>query len=534
MKSKKAMHGQCYNSIFKSCLKLRKKDDSEDAIQGRLLVHVDEHRKMLDYDVVFRGQERRNDEDHLRAKFAHFRRGALMSLTTVMIERGGGVSSNLVKVIATYIDAPHEIVSQQNSQHSSASCGIPTKHFLYCDVGQLIQSIESFLDKERPLNGKLKKMSLPCEAGSEEKRYFAAFKVALGLALRQKTEGNCIDLGTLMLSIAKDQQIPAAKNFLARLQSFRKRTYDYAQMFRDCVELCREHWAKDETSNASTCTDIVALLRTVPMEDFTLQWQKERWKVPIVVLGNPDRVTAPLPELLWRSPGPESQCFSQCQQLFLSELSLQDSTDLCAGKLLERAFLWACAVNAGQDLADELFQKSIKEVKGSMIFEPRQQGGAVVKWEASNSLQSDILYYADEGRGKQSHPWTDMWICRKLENQEGTCSVLLMEIYGGTNSQTAGTKLKRLSKMCKHLCEKDPRKWQYSGLVLAPNLKENDCTRPFPNFSSVQIWQDKARKLLGGMVQLLCWLDPDASGSTSLQDAGWLPGNPLVFSCSVV
>ena len=73
-----------------------------------------------------------------------------------------------------------------------------------------------------------------------------------------------------------------------------------------------------------------------------------------------------------------------------------------------------------------------------------------------------------------------------------------------------------------------------SGITLAlfSNLKESD-REPSPSriFPKVQTWQNEARKLLGGMVQLLCWLDPVARAS---KDAGWLPGNPLVFSCSVV
>ena len=73
-----------------------------------------------------------------------------------------------------------------------------------------------------------------------------------------------------------------------------------------------------------------------------------------------------------------------------------------------------------------------------------------------------------------------------------------------------------------------------SGITLAlfSNLKESG-REPSPSriFPKVQTWQNEARKLLGGMVQLLCWLDPVARAS---KDAGWLPGNSLVFSCSVV
>ena len=31
-----------------------------------------------------------------------------------------------------------------------------------------------------------------------------------------------------------------------------------------------------------------------------------------------------------------------------------------------------------------------------------------MSWKALQSLESDTLYYADEGSGKQSHPWTDI------------------------------------------------------------------------------------------------------------------------------
>lgn len=102
----------------------------------------------------------------------------------------------------------------------------------------------------------------------------------------------------------------------------------------------------------------VALLRTIPIPSFEEKVKAGRWKEPILVLGNPDRVTAPLPELVWRSPdscdshSSLSVNFSTCQMLFREELSLQDSTDFCAGKLLERAFLWACAVNSGGDSVD--------------------------------------------------------------------------------------------------------------------------------------------------------------------------------------
>ena len=89
-----------------------------------------------------------------------------------------------------------------------------------------------------------------------------------------------------------------------------------------------------------------------------------------------------------------------------------------------------------------------------------------MRWKALQSLESDTLYYADEGSGKQSHPWTDMWI--RSKRTKGRGSVLLVEIYGGTNSQAASTKLERLSKMCDHLCKQDTRKWHYSGLVFEP------------------------------------------------------------------
>ena len=120
----------------------------------------------------------------------------------------------------------------------------------------------------------------------------------------------------------------------------------------------------------------VALLRTIPIASFEEKVKTGRWKEPILVLGNPDRVTAPLPELLWRSPdscdshSSLSVNFSTCQMLFPEELSLKDSTDFCAGKLLERAFLWACAVNSGGDSVDasiSIFQEGQK-VSASKIL----------------------------------------------------------------------------------------------------------------------------------------------------------------------
>ena len=122
----------------------------------------------------------------------------------------------------------------------------------------------------------------------------------------------------------------------------------------------------------------VALLRTIPIPSFEEKVKAGRWKEPILVLGNPDRVTAPLPALLWRSPdscdshSSLSVNFSTCQMLFREELSLKDSTDFCAGKLLERAFLWACAVKSGGDSVDasiSILSRRLKSASKILLLE---------------------------------------------------------------------------------------------------------------------------------------------------------------------
>ena len=121
--------------------------------------------------------------------------------------------------------------------------------------------------------------------------------------------------------------------------------------------------------------------------------------------------------------------------------------------------------------------------------------------ELVRALMQATLYYADEGSKVGTHPRADLWF--KTEENE----LVLIDVGGSENGKSC---MDKIDSMCWTVGNETERAdferlglSQLRGVVLLPNLEGGLGALP----SDVEVVFGKdARRLLGGLSQLLTWL----------------------------
>jgi hypothetical protein len=279
---------------------------------------------------------------------------------------------------------------------------------------------------------------------------------------------------------------------------------------------CYQTWSDNYVTGVKG-PELVDLLLGIKESDDEVQAGKFG---EVVALG--DILTAPLEVLLKDDVVGQTgkqlsyvKLFYDGRELFLKALTTK--RDLCAGKLLERGFLWAlaCASAKMQRLrfSDTSFEFACAAIQPGRIFEQQAQTTCSLIGDRVQELQDGILYFADEDG--PSHPRADMWF--RTQHLGGKPVLVLVEV-GGTDDEEKGRK--KVQTMQSTLAEEQGKcGLGLVGVVLLPNVELGsieeghleDTDLVGMNSCVTIVTGREARRLLGGLVQLLTWLGDDAS-----------------------
>jgi len=174
---------------------------------------------------------------------------------------------------------------------------------------------------------------------------------------------------------------------------------------------------------------------------------------------------------------------------------LTSATDDLSATPLEASYTWALAcrsfIDKTLDFADEEFAIECKSLEAGRFFATSQNTTT-----HNANLKENVIYYVLEGKGHDSHPLADLFF--RVKDQ-----VVLIDIYGGGNVDGARGKETRLKEW---ITREQPNNEDLSfyGVVLAPFV--NGAS--FTNGTVTLMRGEEALELLGGLRQLSGWLGP--------------------------
>ena len=115
-----------------------------------------------------------------------------------------------------------------------------------------------------------------------------------------------------------------------------------------------------------------------------------------------------------------------------------------------------------------------------------------------SSLKTDVLYFADEGRGKTWHPLADLFFLTNVKKE-----LVLIDVTGGGREavdKKVTTLLEWMTREKLNLGELRP-----FGVVLAP-LDESQHSSYDNDTGIIIVCGEDARDLLGGLSQCFDWI----------------------------
>ena len=459
-------------------------------VRGRVLVHLDEHRRMLNWPGNLRKQP--------SAMAASFRKGALTSVVLQdNAEKTTETKYRLVSMVVTYVDVPTELPPHSdNGDLSSGNCR------------KVIPRPSADVDMLMAKNRLLQFDCVPQDL--EEKRLKASLKLGLHMLLEvgehEVNHKQGVVLGHLQLAQHSPELDCQASS---EVQHFLKQYEDaikagtLKEKLAKCATVCLKAALEAkafEHSKRQSLACLVERLRGMKDEDVP---NDKRLQGGVVAL--PSRVlTAPLATLVACQPSDknpqEVSKYIHCSNLFVNALKGIQTGDACSGKVIERAYLWTLAFDEKMD---------VKEIKAGCILEPDGRGvsGRICKFR---KIPEDVLFYADEGKGTCTHPWVDIW-CK--HNGE----LLLIEVGCSGRMDALHEKIDHLETLVGELKRFD---MPARGIIFAPNLRNsNSVNRLRSPSSGVEVfYSDQAKERLGGLADVLSYLD--ATEETECRDAG--------------
>ena len=372
-----------------------------------------------------------------------FRRGALRALAELPV----------VQVVATYTDIP-----PLPQQKSSETCRRPIACLL-TDVGTIMKA-------RLPMEGIVENEAIQLQV--------ATLRVTIGLALQKLLAG-------LHFESSKIDQ------FLKDLQETLRNADNDVQGLEQCIQDCNKKWIDDSEEEQTSLVDLLCCIK-----ENDRRVQEKRFSQ---VVALEDILTAPL-EALLRDRDPNdaaNRLHRQCQMLFKFALGSGATAQVTAGKVLEHAYLWttACRSNKFEEIqfGQMVVPFQCKDVQPGYIFqENRSLDSAKVA-----EMQTATLYYV-----KGNHPCADMF----FKDNDG--ALYLVDVGGTSDMSKAQKKIQKMDEVLMNESVRDDLHVAgVKGVVLLPNI---ESIKASATISAVAITRARARKLLGGLAQLLAWL----------------------------
>ena len=165
-----------------------------------------------------------------------------------------------------------------------------------------------------------------------------------------------------------------------------------------------------------------------------------------------------------------------------------------AGKILEYAYLWVLACSSckfNQLEFGELeagFQS--QDIQPGYIF---QKNSKAIDFAKVAEMQNATLYYAE---GK--HP------CAHIFFKDDSGTLYLVDAGGTSNMSKALNKVRKMNDVLDK--EGSREGLQVRGVVLLPNIESISPEDVGSSSEAITVRGARARRLLGGLAQLLAWL----------------------------
>lgn len=431
--------------------------DDQMSEPGRILVHLDEYRKMCDN--------------------PNFRRGAISMLARLP----------RVVVVATYTEYLDEIPSDESSQVCRLPIPIPV-----LDVRALMNDVPQLRFQADPSN-----------FDGAIQRLWANMLFRLGLFMSTAIP---------FLHLREHQEM---EDFLTNFHKQVKQlgtgeqhsSEVVSKVLNQCIALCNKRQAC--SSRLPRGFPAYQLLLGVD-EDNLLKVEGRIGHglvtIPGCVTGGARQFTATLDalvthDILAGDDAVKDVCWQGAQH-FRPQLN---SSKLLSDSPLECAYVWtiatrSCHTGKLQFVGEGFFEITAKSIKGSRIFDNNDLKS--FNLSAVNNLELNTIYYAKEKKGQKStHPCGDIFF-RTVNNE-----VVLIDVTGSPKSSVLQKKEKRLLEWIK-LAEEQAQKdgsffMSFHGVVLAP-LATTDPRRGNDQNCQFSVGTD-ARRLLGGLAQCMAW-----------------------------
>ena len=419
---------------------------------GRILVHVDEHRRM--------------------STNAAFRRGAL-SMLARLVRR--------VTVVATYVEIPIEISGENSSGVCRDAVPIPV-----LDVDATTRYAR-VVPTGRGGNS----------SSAAARRGMATLKFRLASYLTKK-------MTAFHLAFSPEFMEDDITQGLEEVVQMRELFTVYGQCLQDtrCVrrffDLSPSHFARGDVDTRTRQLFLGMLETDVDKLD-------ERLKGHLVAIASTThgeaRLSYALSDLMTKNPPPlESRVYRHARTLFL-RLMTENGQDWLSGTPLERAYLWAlstwlsmegCIHMVGRD-----FFLDCQHVRSGRIFLRNNIALADID---VNGIEENTIYYTDEDGGETSHPIGDIFFLSS-DNE-----LVLIDITASTDSSNAMTKKRKHVRELATLWGEDPPNgWSLVVVVVSP-LEKTARSRVSQQCPELRyVYGDDTKQLLGGLVQFMAW-----------------------------
>ena len=389
------------------------------------------------------------DEHRSMCPDPDFRKGAMR----VLAELPG------VQVLATYTDIP-----PLPKQKSAETCRRPIACLLP-DVGTIMKERLAMDDMDMENEAILLRV--------------ATLRVTLGLALQK-----LLLAGLHFQSSQIDQLLHKLNNMLGNAGD------SVEARLAKCIAHCNRMWMEEM---AEQVTSLVDLLCGIKESDSRVQ---EKRFPQVVALD--DILTAPL-EVLLRDRdedqlSPANKLHRSGQRIFKQALKTSPRAPVTAGKILEYAYLWVLACSSCKFSQLEFGELEAgfqcQDIQPGYIF---QKNSKAIDFAKVAEMQNATLYYA-EG----NHPCADIF----FKDDSGT---LYLVDAGGTSNMSKV--LNKVRKMNDVLDKEGSREGlQVRGVVLLPNIESISPEDVGSSSEAITVRGARARRLLGGLAQLLAWL----------------------------
>jgi hypothetical protein len=328
-----------------------------------------------------------------------------------------------------------------------------------------------------------------------ERRLLATLKFRLGFKIRQLGH-----IGVLHVRRSGSEADVFLTNFQNTISTgLKSKSIAMKKALKDCIALCDVSFAIAEVK------DLDAIELLLSLDDERLEALTNKRQITnIVVLPN-SYVSTTITNLL-KIYDPGNPVFKTGQALFGRSLTATN-TDIMSGTPLETAYYWTLScTSAAKGYIEFTSQFSAKKftIKCEDLVPGRLFQGTNSSDYDVSFLQKSKIYYAHEKlESIPPHPLADLFFLSDKNE------LVLVDISGG-NLEGAIEKLKKLTDWIKREEAKIKANANISaiyGIVLAPNVNNNQVTNKHGNDVSDLIYGTVAVKLLGGLSQTLQWFE---------------------------